>query len=86
MYREEGERDREERGSWEEKSTARTGSCAVSGEHAGSSVATNNTGMYLTSVERQSVREGDSMTVQSLRQKTGHAAWHTFRPSFSAKS
>lgn len=26
------------------------------------------------------------MTVQSLRQKTGHAAWHTFRPSFSAKS
>lgn len=49
-------------------------------------MATNNTGMYLTSVERQSVREGDSMTVQSLRQKTGHAAWHTFRPSFSAKS
>lgn len=37
-------------------------------------------------IRRETVREGDSMTVQSLRQKTGHAAWHTFRPSFSAKS
>lgn len=43
-------------------------------------------------LRRQTTREcishpsRDSMTVQSLRQKTGHAAWHTFRPSFSAES